>query len=195
MLGGEGGWAIRGPTRTRLERPPVSRSHPEGWNGPSGAARAPQLARSKSQFPGGVRRAKHLGGYQDWAAGKECPTRHPREAVLSSLHVPNPIALGRLGGRLWRCCAVGHSAVRPSRRIGKDCILANMSKDRVTFAHTSRGVGKSRAPHAGQAPSQGGRRSGARGSWAQIVRAQSNVPGRICHQFVDWHVGNVGALL
>jgi len=91
------------------------------------------------------------------------------------------------------CCRSQRGEAEPPHRQGLH--LGNMSKNRVTFAHTSRGVGKSRAPHAGQAPSQGGRRSGARRSWAQIVRAQSNVPGRICHQFVDWHVGNVGALL
>ena len=102
--------------------------------------------------------SKRLGGYQDWAADKECLTRHSREAVLSSLHVPNPIALMELGGRSWWCCAIGHTGgeAEPPRRPGLHCGKTR-PRTKVTLVHTSRGVGKSRALQTGQAPSLGGR--------------------------------------
>jgi hypothetical protein len=137
---------------------------------------------------------KRLGGYQDWAADKECLTRHSREAVLSSLHVPNPIALMGLGGRSWWCCAIGHTGgeAEPPRRPG---LHGGKTRPRtkVTLVHTSRGVGKSRALQTGQAPSPAG------ASVPKIVDPNSARPehrvGRICHQFADGHVGKVGALL
>jgi hypothetical protein len=134
------------------------------------------------------------GGYQDRAAGKACLTRHSREAVLSSLHVPNPIALTRLGGRSRRGCAVGHRMASQNRRIGRAQAPQVREPGRRSAMQTVVGQSEATAGGAGTFLGQG------HVNLAKMVaqRCAEQPAGRTGTQPVhagDGHVGNVSALL